>query len=144
MSTSPSPASQVDTAVLAPHVSDADNVLLGPDGRWAVRLTHFTPMQAHLLLVMLNDLTPLSSQTEATLTLRLTAYDEAATRDVHLATEIRVGLEALETLARRMTNCGYADIAERRLRRPLLMQLAHLPLMQRLGVAHTTYAFDAA
>jgi len=115
-------------------------VLMGPEARWAIHLVTINPALGQLLLMVLRDLSPLSMQSDSTLILRITAYDEAAARDTALENEIRDGLKQLDRLARRVGTQGYAEIPERSLRRPLLMQMSHLPLFQRLGVGHSAYA----
>lgn len=132
------PSEKPDTAFLLEQ--PGGGVLIEPDGRWGLRLTALNPKAGQLLLLVLRDLSPLSAQTDNTLTLRISAYDEAAAKDAHLAEEICQALLQLDNLARRITNRGYDEIAEPALRRPLLMQLAHVSLFQRLGVGHSAYA----
>ncbi len=123
---------------------EGGGVLSAPNGQWAISLSYLNVAQAETLLMVLRDLSPLTAPTETTLTLRLSAYDEAAVKDEHLAQEISEGLLALDRLARNVASEGYRMISERARRRPILMQMTHHPFFQRLGIAHPVYALETA
>jgi hypothetical protein len=120
--------------------ADVSKVLFDPSGKWAVHLHTLTADRAQTLLQILRDLAPVGTQVDAPLLRRVSAYDEAATKDPLLTGEILRDLGALDNLAFRMSRKRYHEIAERALRRTLLSQMSEHPLMNRLGVHMTAYA----
>lgn len=127
-------------AATAERKADTSKVLFDPSGKWAVHLHTLTADRAQTLLQILRDLAPVGTQVDAPLLRRVSAYDEASTKDPLLAAEILRDLSALDQLAFRMSRKRYHEIAERALRRTLLSQMSEYPLMGRLGVHMSAYA----
>jgi hypothetical protein len=109
-------------------------LLLDPAGRWALRLHKIGAESAHVLLQVLRDLAPAATQQDSTLVRRVAVYDDACSKDSQLATQIRDGMQLLDSLARKLTKRRYLEIEERAMRRNLLMQLADVSVFARMGV----------
>lgn len=111
------------------------SMLLDPAGAWAVRLQSFSAHVAETLLTILRDNANQMSSGDQPLLRRVQAYDESSAKDSHLTEDIAAGINALDALARKLTQRRYTEISERAMRRSLLSQARHLPLMQRLMIS---------
>ena len=111
------------------------SMLLDPAGAWAVRLQSFTARVSETLLIVLRDHGAQATQGDQPLLRRIQAYDESAAKDASLAEDIDNGVAALDALARKLTQRRYTEVHERAMRRTLLSQARHLPLLQRLLIS---------
>jgi len=129
-------ASGFDSAQPVVNVIDLPEgcMMMDPNGSWAVRLRSFKAHAAETLLMVLRDNAALSTQSDTPLLRRLQSYDESAQKDAGLAHDIDVGVAALDALAHKLTRRRYTEIMERSMRRSLLTQSQHTPLIRRMMV----------
>lgn len=141
----PAPVAPPSHAVLPSHAApQRGGMLLDTSGLWAVRLNTLSTAQGRTLLQVLRDLTPPGTQTDTPFIQRISAYDEAATKDTVLASEIEEGVRMLDTLSRRVTGSTYLGLGERSLRRTVLHQMEGNPFFARLGIHMPTHSKAAA
>jgi len=109
-------------------------MVMDPNGTWAVRLRSFNARITETLLTVLRDNAGMSAQSDTPHLRRLQAYDESAQKDAGLAEDIDTGVAALDALAHKLTRRRYTEIMERTMRRSLLSQSQHTPLIRRMMV----------